>query len=290
MERVQQEELEFVDGILDDTKPLCQASEVLAVMDRAPYFSSLALAWLERSCREVSGDDVDEKLLDERRAVARKAVAAMPSQPADTLYRMAGLTRGEFDREPFYPAQKDPETPTTTDTIDRFLSTYTHSDGEEEALIERLIFNPVPDYASVLAERESHDLPDPGDAPEGSDDALINSFILKNHDKDRREAEPMATDVASKPLVVPPPVADGRPVTPPPPPRDDSTLRESLAKFYIKRKRYRQAYEIIEQLNLNYPEKNIYFAPQLRFLARLIANEEAHQKRGSKPSEKKHKN
>lgn len=290
MERLQQEELEIVDVILDDTKPLCPASDVLAVMDRAPYFSSLALAWLERSCREVSGGDVDEKLLDERRAVARKAVAAMPSQPAEALYRMAGLTRGEFDREPFYPVEKDPETPTTTDTIDRFLSTYTRSDSDEEALIERLIFNPVPDYASVLAERESHDLPDPGDAPEGSADALINSFILKNHDKNVSEAQPMATDVASKPLVVPPPVADGRPVTPPPPPRDDSTLRESLAKFYIKRRRYRQAYEIIEQLNLNYPEKNIYFAPQLRFLAKLIANEEAHQRRANKPSEKKHKN
>lgn len=287
MERLQQEELELVGAILDDTKPLCPASDILAVMERAPYFSSLALAWLERSCRETAGTEVDEVLLDGRRAVARKAVAAMPSQPADALYRMAGLTRGEFDREPFYPVEKGPETPTTTDTIDRFLSTYTRSDSDEEALIERLIFNPVPDYASVLAERESHDLPDPDAAPEGSADALINSFILKNHDRDMREAEPMPTDVASRPLVAPPAVADGRPVTPPPPPRDDSTLRESLAKFYIKRKRYRQAYEIIEQLNLNYPEKNIYFAPQLRFLAKLIANEEARQKRGSKPSEKK---
>lgn len=287
MERLQQEELELVGAILDDTKSLCPASDVLAVMERAPYFSSFALAWLERSCRETAGTEVDEVLLDGRRAVARKAVAAMPSQPADALYRMAGLTRGEFDREPFYPVEKGPETPTTTDTIDRFLSTYTRSDSDEEALIERLIFNPVPDYASVLAERESHDLPDPDAAPEGSADALINSFILKNHDRDMREAEPMPTDVASRPLVAPPAVADGRPVTPPPPPRDDSTLRESLAKFYIKRKRYRQAYEIIEQLNLNYPEKNIYFAPQLRFLAKLIANEEARQKRGSKPSEKK---
>lgn len=287
MERLQQEELELVGAILDDTKPLCPASDILAVMERAPYFSSLALAWLERSCRETAGTEVDEVLLDGRRAVARKAVAAMPSQPADALYRMAGLTRGEFDREPFYPVEKGPETPTTTDTIDRFLSTYTRSDSDEEALIERLIFNPVPDYASVLAERESHDLPDPDAAPEGSADALINSFILKNHDRDMRETEPMPTDVASRPLVAPPAVADGRPVTPPPPPRDDSTLRESLAKFYIKRKRYRQAYEIIEQLNLNYPEKNIYFAPQLRFLAKLIANEEARQKRGSKPSEKK---
>ncbi|MBD5198578.1 MAG: hypothetical protein HDS86_05410 [Bacteroidales bacterium] len=284
MKELTRYQTELASGILNGARPLCGADEMLGLLDAAPYLSSLALVWLRRSCEEY-GDVADEKMREGRREIARKAVATMPVQPSESLYRLAGLANGDFDAESFYPPAKAQETPTTTDTIDKFLSTYTASDRDEVAMIEKLIFNPVPDYASVLAEQESHSLPDPDEAPAGSADALINSFILKNHDKDAPRIEPEVTDVASRPLVVPPPVADGRPVTPPPPPRDDSTLRESLAKFYIKRKRYRQAYEIIEQLNLNYPEKNIYFAPQLRFLAKLIANEEARRKREGKSSE-----
>lgn len=284
MKELTQHQAELAGDILNGVRPLCSAAEMLGLLDAAPYLSSLALVWLRRSCEE-HGEPADAQIQEDRRAVARKAVAVMPVQPPDALYRLAGLVQGESDSEPFYPPAKTQETPTTTDTIDKFLSTYTSSDREEVAMIEKLIFNPVPDYASVLAEQESSSLPEPDDAPAGSADALINSFILKNHGKDSQRTDPEVAGVASRPLVVPPPVADGRPVTPPPPPRDDSTLRESLAKFYIKRKRYRQAYEIIEQLNLNYPEKNIYFAPQLRFLAKLIANEEARQRREGKSSE-----
>ena len=277
MEDQQRKYNDLASRILDENSPLCPASDVIEALDAAPYFTTLAQAWLERSCRETP--EADAALEEARKAVARKAVVAMPTQPADTLYRLAGMTKGDIESMSFYPQAKKPETPTTIDTIDQFLTTYTRSDSEEEALIEKLIFNPVPDYASVLAEQEKHNLPTADDAPEGSAEALINSFIIKSHESDYRSVKTEIAEAASKPLVLPSPIADGRPVTPPPPPRDDSMLRESLAKFYIKRKRYRQAYEIIEQLNLNYPEKNIYFAPQLRFLAKLIANEEAQQRR-----------
>ncbi|MFC2711090.1 MAG: tetratricopeptide repeat protein, partial [Hoylesella oralis] len=35
---------------------------------------------------------------------------------------------------------------------------------------------------------------------------------------------------------------------------------------------YSKALEIIQQLNLNYPKKNAYFADQMRFLEKLILN------------------
>ncbi|MDE7387199.1 MAG: tetratricopeptide repeat protein, partial [Muribaculaceae bacterium] len=54
-----------------------------------------------------------------------------------------------------------------------------------------------------------------------------------------------------------------------------SLLSESLAKIFIKQHNYQGAYEIISSLNLNYPEKSIYFADQLRFLRKLIINSEA---------------
>lgn len=47
---------------------------------------------------------------------------------------------------------------------------------------------------------------------------------------------------------------------------------ETLAKIYLKQKKYEKALEIIRKLNLIYPEKNRYFADQIRFLEKLIIN------------------
>lgn len=53
---------------------------------------------------------------------------------------------------------------------------------------------------------------------------------------------------------------------------DDFFFTQTLANIYIKQKKYDRAYEIIKRLNLNYPEKNIYFADQLIFLEKVIKN------------------
>ena len=54
---------------------------------------------------------------------------------------------------------------------------------------------------------------------------------------------------------------------------DDGFFTETLAKIYIKQGRYSKALEIIRRLNLNYPKKNAYFADQIRFLEKLILND-----------------
>ena len=41
---------------------------------------------------------------------------------------------------------------------------------------------------------------------------------------------------------------------------EDEFLTESLAKIYIKQRRYAKALEIIRKLSLKYPEKSVYFA------------------------------
>lgn len=49
-------------------------------------------------------------------------------------------------------------------------------------------------------------------------------------------------------------------------------LSEDRARICIKQHRYEEALQIIQKLSLIYPEKNIYFADQIRFLRKLIIN------------------
>ena len=50
----------------------------------------------------------------------------------------------------------------------------------------------------------------------------------------------------------------------------EELLSETLSKIYIQQHHYDKALRIIRSLSLNYPEKNRFFADQIRFLERLI--------------------
>ena len=54
---------------------------------------------------------------------------------------------------------------------------------------------------------------------------------------------------------------------------DNEFLTETLAKIYIKQKKYDKALTIIKRLSLNFPKKSAYFADQIRFLEYLIIND-----------------
>ena len=53
---------------------------------------------------------------------------------------------------------------------------------------------------------------------------------------------------------------------------NEGIFTETLARIYIKQGKYSQALEIIQRLSLVYPKKNAYFADQIRFLKKLIIN------------------
>ncbi len=79
----------------------------------------------------------------------------------------------------FYPPEP-PAEHATVDVIDTFLNTYGRTSPEEEALLERMIFNPTPDYGELLAREEQENLPsEPVDT--ASDDGRIAAFILSHH-------------------------------------------------------------------------------------------------------------
>ena len=51
---------------------------------------------------------------------------------------------------------------------------------------------------------------------------------------------------------------------------DDSYFTETLARIYLKQHRYDKSLEIIRSLYLNFPNKSIYFADQIRYLEKLV--------------------
>ena len=51
---------------------------------------------------------------------------------------------------------------------------------------------------------------------------------------------------------------------------ETSFFTETLANIYIKQGKYEKALEIIKRLCLEYPNKNRYFADQIRFLEKII--------------------
>ncbi len=174
----------------------------------------------------------------------------------------------------FYPPETLPETPDTITTIDRFLDNYGKTSPAEVEAIDRAIFNPQPDYADVLAAQEKQE---GGVQLTGSDDQdeLINQFIAEQMHLGEQAAQvPITAPVGEREKAE---IADQEIDNPTQ--TDDSMLSESLAKMYIAQHKYSQALEIIERINLKYPEKSIYFADQIRFLTKLVLNETLNDKK-----------
>lgn len=57
---------------------------------------------------------------------------------------------------------------------------------------------------------------------------------------------------------------------------EESLFTETLAKIYIQQGHFDKALRIIRSISLNYPEKSLYFADQIRFLEKLIRIEQKH--------------
>lgn len=168
--------------------------------------------------------------------------------------------------------ETDNKTKSTMDTISHFLDTFGNNDDAETRALEQRIFNPTPDYAQLLAKEEEKSEPEEN-GEDSEHDRLINKFITRSRqqsgrfpstaDNDAdRQADEVAEEVARAPKPTAP-VADD----------DPSLLSESLAKIYIRQHKFAKALEIIQSLSLNYSEKSIYFADQIRFLKKLIENE-----------------
>ncbi len=227
--------------------------------EKYPYFSLPASLMLKQG-KELSADEKSKYM----------SRLALNASDRDALALLINDKDGNWTH--FYPQVPKHEAVTTEKAIDTFLDTYGNSNPKENALLERLIFNPTPDYAQLLAEEEGHSVPQGGELEGDSQDALINAFIVKSREQQGHYPainEELALDTKNTQEEQ----HDQSPVSAPESSADDSMLSESLAKIYIKQHKYSKAYEIIRNLSLNFPEKSIYFADQLRFLQKLMINQ-----------------
>ena len=224
----------------------------------APYCVMPALLYLKRN--GVKGNE----------DVLAKLAISFPDRNALSL--LVGDNADQMAH--FYPPEAQPETPDTVTTIDRFLDNYGKTSPGEVEAISRAIFNPMPDYADVLAAQEKEE--GGMQLSEGdSQDDLINKFIAEQMQIEEQASQtPIDITVGEEEKA-----EIAQDTIENPTENDDSMLSESLAKMYIARHKYSQALEIIKRISLNYPEKSIYFADQIRFLTKLVLNETLNDKK-----------
>ena len=88
---------------------------------------------------------------------------------------------------------------------------------------------------------------------------IIDEFLANGNERITLEFNSVGEDTLSVPQEI-----EEEPVV------ENSFFTETLANIYIKQGKYEKALEIIKRLCLEYPNKNRYFADQIRFLEKII--------------------
>ena len=157
-------------------------------------------------------------------------------------------------------AETTTEEDRTTSLIDTFLEQIPEEENTSQETEGRRKPTPADatvDYVAYLLESENKQYEDI--TPQLRGQELIDDFIYNEGGKitlqDETEYEPEENEHNE--------AAENE---------DTGYFTETLARIYIKQGRYSKALEIIRRLNLVYPKKNRYFADQIRFLEKLIIN------------------
>lgn len=154
-----------------------------------------------------------------------------------------------------------------TDRTESLLESYFESFGKEEKNETHAessgISIPYTDYFSYLESLGDDNNTDTSGHPLQHQD-IIDAFI-SNNESDKLKIKPIKENSAGGNKHS---SAESEKIE-----EGSEFLTETLAKIYIKQKKYEQALTIIKRLSLTFPKKSSYFADQIRFLEFLIINE-----------------
>ena len=159
---------------------------------------------------------------------------------------------------PSSPSSTSSSSSRTSALIDNFLDSLPKEDSQLKSKRKPTPADAAVDYVAYLLETEGDEAVK--SVPEMKGQALIDSFI--NSDKGRivLNEGPLLTPQSEKEDEIPQEAVG------------EEYFTETLARIYIKQGRYSKALEIIQRLSLQFPKKNAYFADQIRFLEKLIIN------------------
>ena len=157
---------------------------------------------------------------------------------------------------------EEPGVDRTLRLIDAFLDTL----PKEHSAAPLLAVDAAGDYVSrFLADKEPETLED-------ESLRLVDRFLAEQADDDIESKALSVMDCPKKTEVSDIVEEEDFPVEHEEESLDGNYFTETLAKIYIKQHKYSRALEIIRSLYLQFPEKNAYFADQIRFLEKLIIN------------------
>jgi tetratricopeptide (TPR) repeat protein len=182
-------------------------------------------------------------------ALQRKEQSARPEETFSS-------ERTVKSQEPTVTSQSTPSR--TATLIDNFLDSLPKEESQQKSMRKPTPADAAVDYVAYLLETGG----DEAEAfvPDMKGQELIDTFI--NADKGRivLNEGPLLTPQTEKVEETPEDVVG------------EEYFTETLARIYIKQGRYSKALEIIQRLSLQFPKKNAYFADQIRFLEKLIIN------------------
>ena len=217
-----------------------------SIVEKYPYYHAARILLL-RTLYQMHDPSFDEQL--------RKAAIYVPAR--QTLFQMfqAPALKPESPSKRTARAEHTDEGAHRTESlIDSFLDTIPQQHQSTPRIVDATV-----DYMAYLMQMESG--ANTSDTPRMAGQDYIDDFLIKNEGRFELEDLP----------------EEETPHTVPEQKNDTGTgvLTEAMARIYIKQGKYDKAIEIIRRISLKYPKKNRYFADQIRFLEKLIINQQS---------------
>lgn len=236
--------------------------ELRSMLALYPYFQTVRLLML-KNLYLLHDPSFDEELrkaaiyITDRRTLFNMVEAAH--------YKLAHTEQEQQDKSK--QKKSDVDTPSRTiSLIDNFLETIPQEQADDTSQKKRkpTAADAAVDYVAYLMETEDSEGVADGeqDVPLLKGQSLIDTFIENDKGKivlnETPQYKPQLDNTTDDEQL-------GNH-------NEENYFTETLSRIYIKQGRYDKALEIIKRLDLNNPKKNTYFADQIRFLEKLIIN------------------
>ena len=217
-----------------------------SIVEKYPFYHAARILLL-RTLYQMHDPAFDEQL--------RKAAIYVPAR--QTLFQM-------FQASSLTPDSPTKRTSRAEDMVegskrtDTLINTFLDSLPQQHPTAPRIVDATV-DYMAYLMQVETGS--STLNTPKLVGKEYIDDFLIKN--EGRFDLEDLPEE--ETPHIAREPKND----------MENGVLTEAMARIYIKQGKYDKAIEIIRRISLKYPKKNRYFADQIRFLEKLIINQQS---------------